>query len=476
MPPQLGLLKGFSNGLVSLANYLSQRLPEIGVELLDLSTMPTEQVAHCLGQYADIAEDVLVVGITTTTASYQSALAVARIFKKIAPQCVVVLGGHHASADAETILRRHQDYVDFIIKGEGERPLTELLIHYGGSGVFSIAGLAFLHHGNFYQNQLPPYLTQKELDSLPITFNGGGLIGTPGKFDHATYVSARGCPLRCSFCSVANERIRSKSVPQVVRDVRELTERGYSRIAIEDNFFAHSAARTRELCAALFSLRAEGLTFAWDCQTRIESMAREGVVDLLAEAGCEAVYIGVESLNEDQLLYLNKTSQPQRYLDQLATIVVPRLLDSAVNCYINLQLGLPGETGQHFRSTFNMLRMLGSMALHKKKCITIFPQLHVIYPGTFHFEAGVSEGRFERDVFETFTKWEAQQPPVITWLGEHFAHGTGGLPEGLLIPEKLRQGQYEVNVDSVFRISSTLKSLDRIPGIKVFSYGIHLVE
>ena len=474
MPPQLGLLKGFAAGLISLANYVASRVPAVHVQLLDLSTTPVESLEHTIGQH-DLALDTkLVVGITTTTASYQAALAVARVYKGLAPTCTVVLGGPRASADAQTMLRSHPDVVDCIVVGEGEKMLVELFAH--PSDMFSIPGLAFIHHGEFFENPLPAFLTQEELDSLPITFNDEGLVGTPGKFEHVTYLSARGCPLKCAFCSVANEQIRAKSVSRVVQDIRQLLNMGFSQIAIEDNFFAHSPARTHALCTALTTLRMEeGLQFRWDCQTRVESMARKGVVALLATAGCEAVYLGVESLNKDQLLYLNKTRNPDKYLEILLNVVVPALFDSPVDCYINLQFGLPEETEQQHKHTFDVLRRLGSMAVRTGKTLTVFPQLHVVYPGTLHFSTGVAEGRFPRDIFESFTRWEAYQAPILTWLGEHFAHGTGGLPEGILHPEKLRQGAYEVNVDAILRISSALKSLERLPGIHPFKYGNHLV-
>lgn len=476
MPPQLGLLKGFSNGLLALANHVSTSLPEVQVQILDLSETPWDEVEGELGRTVCPAGKHLVVGVTTTTASYQSALRVAQNFKWMYPSCTVVFGGHHASADTENVLRHHAEVIDFVIVGEGERALVSLLKNRKRPGMFLTPGLAFLHKEEFYQNPSAPVLTSRELDDLPLTFQEGGLFGTPGKFHHVTYVSARGCPLKCAFCSVANERIRAKSVPRVIEDVRELVSRGYRQIAIEDNFFAHSPSRTRELCTALASLREEGVPFSWDCQTRTESLARPGTVSLLEGAGCEAVYIGVESLNDDQLIYLNKTANPQRYLDQLVKVVVPELLESSVGCYLNLQFGLPGERDLHVERTFYYLRELGRMAAGRDKKITIFPQLHVVYPGTFHFRAGVSEGRFSKEIFESFTEWESRQSPVITWLGEHFAHGTGGLPEGILGPAKLRRGEYEVDIDAVLRISSALKAMERIEGIAVFNYGSHLVE
>lgn len=473
MPPQQGLLRGFATGLISLANYVEQNLPEVLIDLLDLSSDKREELDTKIQDNPLSQIDNLVVGITTTTASYQSALNVARNFKKINPTCLVILGGHHAGADAETVLRSHPDFVDFVIVGEGETSLMSFLSSY--PEVSSVPGLAFLNDSAYFENPPPLLLEEKELDLIPTTFRGNGLSSSPGKFDHVTYVSARGCPLKCAFCSVGNQRIRAKSVPQVVRDIEYLVRSGFSRIAIEDNFFAHSPSRTKQLCEALSGLRHAGVDFTWDCQTRVESMAHDWIIPVMAEACCEAVYLGVESLNEDQLLYLHKTSHPRRYLDLLLDVVVPRLLKSPIDCYINVQLGILGENEQHDIHTLEVLKHLGKAAIEANKIITIFPQLHVVYPGTPHFKMGLEQGRFLRTVFETFTAWESQHTPVLTWLGEHFAHGTGGLPEGILVSQKVRSGDYEVNVDEVFRISAMLKKINRIPGIRVFNYGAHLV-
>lgn len=474
MPPQPGLLGGFAAGLISLANYVSATMPEVQVNILDLSDASPAEAECKLKNWADgCSGSRAFVGITTTTASYQSALSIARLAKQAAPTAITILGGHHASADPEVILRRHSDIVDLIIVGEGERSLCELLRHY--PAMARIPGAAFLGDGNFVANHPPAPLGESELDEIPIFFGKRGLLGTPGKFDHATYVSARGCPLRCAFCAVGNERIRAKSVPAVVRDLEQLLDMGFSRIAIEDNFFAHAARRTRDICIALAGVKRRYPTFMWDCQTRVESLARRETIPLLVEAGCEAVYIGVESLHPEQLVYLNKTRDPERYLRQLLDEVIPSLLETDIHCYVNLQFGLPGETMERGEQTSSVLKTLGRLAAGKGRNITIFPQLHVVYPGTNHFRRGVLEGRFPSDVFESFTEWEYRQAPVLYWLGEHFAHGAGGIPEGILRPAPLRTGRYEVDTEAVFEISGTLRKLHRLPGIKVFDYGEHIV-
>ena len=481
MPPQQGLLNGFAGGLISLANFAGDRLCQLQTDILDLSR-------HTLGHSEPLIRKAiqetsgsrLFVGITTTTASYQSALQIAGQVRGLASDAVVIFGGSHASADPETILRRHQNLVSVIVVGEGEKPLADLVQLYPHHT--DVPGIAYIdQHGGFVRNSPPPPLTVAELDAIPITYGDNGLIGTPGKFDHATYVSARGCPRSCAFCSVGHDRIRAKSVSVVAREIEALLDMGFPRIAIEDNFFAHSYRRTKEICDALadITLRTNGL-FAWDCQTRVESLARKDSIALLAKAGCEAVYVGVESVHARQLKYLNKTSHPSRYLHLLGDVVVPALLDAGIECYLNLQFGLPGETEEHERVTCAVLASLGRTAADCGKTITIFPQLHVVYPGTAHFDEGVAEGRFPRAVFEAFTEWEFRQAPVLYWLGEHFGHGTGGIPAGILKADVLRTGNFEdvdevVDAKAVFRISAALRAIDRIKGVRTFNYGDYIV-
>lgn len=473
-PPQLGLLEGFSSGLVVLANFVSSVLPEVDVHLLDLGLVREDELESRICECIDGATGKLFVGVTTTTASYQSALRVAQAFRVLAPGSVIVMGGHHASAQDDVVLRHHS-FVDFVIKGEGELALTELLRRY--PVIDAVPGLSFRRGLEIERNLPAPLLEQNSLDQIGVTFRGWGLRSAPGKFDHTTYVSARGCPLKCSFCAVANERIRYKSIDAVIQDLRVLVqELGFESIAIEDNFFAHSSKRSIELCEAIAELQ-QDLPFRWDCQTRVESCQREDVMEAMERAGCEAVYIGVESFDPEHLLYLNKTRRPGDYLKMLRDKVVPWLLQSPIDCYINLQLGLPGEAEHHRENTLRLLSQLGQQAERHEKLITVFPQLHVVYPGTAHFHQALIEGRYGPDgesVFERFTDWEAHRQPILRWLGEHFAHGTGGIPEGILNADQLRKGRFEECTDAILEVLNYLSAMAATPGIRVFQYGQYL--
>lgn len=473
-PPQTGLLDGFANSLVALASFVAKRAPGVEIQILDFASVEPEQLASQLACLPDL--EAPLVGVTTTTASYHSALQTVDVFKRRFPSCRTVLGGHHAGPQAEVVLRRHKETVDFVVRGEGERALIELV--RGTTDLSSIPGLSYRDGDDVCTNPPAERLTEAELDSLEITFRGSAPKSAPGKFEHVTYVSARGCPLKCAFCAVADQAIRMKSVSRVIEDLRFLVvDQGYRKIAIEDNFFAHSTARTLELCTAIDELRRElGVAFTWDCQTRVESMRSREVIDAMARAGCNAVYLGVESLVPEHIRYLGKSPNPERYLCNLYE-VVPEILDAGIDCYVNLQFGIPAETEAHRAETFDHLARLGRLAQKHGKELTIFPMLHVVYPGTLHCDQAMAAGKLgpRQDVFEEFVKWEADHKPVLLWLGRHFAHGVGGIPLAILDGDKLRQGDFVVDTDAVLTVSMHLDSIGKLPGISVFSYERYLV-
>lgn len=476
-PPQRGLMNGFANGLVDLANYVSSQALAARVSILDLALTPSDELAGAASTALDSLGPHPVIGITTTTASYQAALEVARTFKSLSPNSLIILGGHHASPEYETILRHHHTFVDAVICGEGERPLAALV---RGDAPSDVAGCAVWLGDRVQANPPGPVLSPEELDTLPVTFQGFPFNSAPGKFDHATYLSARGCPLGCAFCAVAGQAIRAKSVPRVIEDLRQLvTEYGYRRIAIEDNFFAQSPARVRELCEAIARLQAElAEPFTWDCQTRVESMRSPETRDAFARANCEAVYLGVESLIEEELLFLGKTPQPDRYLGW-TTEVCEAILAQPYECYINLQVGLPGEDPPRRALRLERLSELGRMAARNHRQITVFPMLHVIYPGTRHCQEALAAGQFGafgRDIFEAFTAWEAHEEPILRFLGENFAHGVGGIPMGIMDPEAMRDGQLRIRDDAVHELRAHLDAVAALDGIHLFKYGAYLVS
>ena len=294
-PPQPGLLDGFANALIDLGNFILNHEPLADVSILDLGPADAKktklQLTNALN---DLGSNQAVIGITTTTASYQSALSVARMIKGHSNAHTVVLGGHHASPQHDVILRHHQKFIDVVIRGEGELPLCALVQGHVPS---EIEGTSSLQSGFLRVNGEPRSLTTEELDTLRVDFRGqlfqwrqGSSIVPP--------TSRPGMPPAVRFL-----RRRRRANPREVGFPRHrglaclVFERGYQRIAIEDNFLGHKRSRTLELCAAIRAFRNQtGSRFTWDCQTRLEFVRDPEVIAALESAGCESVYVGVEAL------------------------------------------------------------------------------------------------------------------------------------------------------------------------------------
>lgn len=472
MPPQVGLLAGFATGLMCLRRHVERRLPNQRVEIIDLSNEEDGLVDERLTEIKEAGVGSAIFGVTTTTATYQAALHVAQAVKSLfGDKACVIFGGHHASADADMVLQSHRE-VDYVIAGEGEAALLAFLKAW--PDVEETPGLIFRAGNRIVRNGAPPPLAKEELDQLTVDERWFIEPLCAGKFEHFTYVSARGCPLKCKFCSVANQKIRGKSPSVIAEEVRAIVRKGYRRIAIEDNFFAHSPKRTREVCEALRALKDEGLDFNWDCQTRVEAAARDGVAAMLAEAGCDAAYLGVEALTEKALDFLGKATDAERYVRTLREVAAPALFDAGLAVYINLQFGLPEEAGSGHRDMIEILRGVGAVAAERDSVVTVFPQLFVLYPGTEHWRMYRERGAVRSDLFETYTTWELDEVQLKGWMGRHFAHGVGGAPLGLLNRDKLKANQFELNQNALIEVADALTAVADLEGVEVFRYAKHL--
>jgi radical SAM superfamily enzyme YgiQ (UPF0313 family) len=185
-------------------------------------------------------KDPDVVGISSLfTPYYREALAVARLAKEHT-RAKVVVGGSHVSADPHSVLR--EPAVDFVVTGEGERPLVSLLRALtAGVPCSRWFNSAF---GNDPLDELPI----PDLRSLrPESYR---LRGRPMVF----LVTSRSCPHRCSFCSVHATfglRYRRVSVPRVIEEMKLRYQEGYRVFDFEDDNLTYYKEEMKDLCRAI---------------------------------------------------------------------------------------------------------------------------------------------------------------------------------------------------------------------------------
>jgi hypothetical protein len=129
---------------------------------------------------------------------------------------------------------------------------------------------------------------------------------------------ARGCPYRCSFCSVikiAGRRIRSQPVETTMATLRAAKAAGaLLAMFTTDNFNKYPEA-TR-LLEAMIDARL-GLPFFVQCDAQV--VRQPEFVALLGRAGCYQMFVGVESFDRPTLLHAQKNhNHPERYGELVA--------------------------------------------------------------------------------------------------------------------------------------------------------------
>ena len=195
-----------------------------------------------------------VVGISSLfTPYYREVLEIAaRVKKRLSVP--VVVGGSHASAVPESMLA--SPWVDYVIRGEGEKPLVELLRYLQGeSQLASVPNLSYKRNGrqcsnptveNFPIDELPfPDLS----DTSPSTYQFGG---KPLTF----MITSRSCPHKCSFCSVHTTfgaKYRRRSLENVLEEIELRYLQGYRVIDFEDDNLTYYKKTFKELCRRLIA-------------------------------------------------------------------------------------------------------------------------------------------------------------------------------------------------------------------------------
>ncbi|HUC98141.1 MAG TPA: radical SAM protein, partial [Candidatus Polarisedimenticolaceae bacterium] len=195
-----------------------------------------------------------VVGISSLfTPYYREVLEIAaRVKKRLSVP--VVVGGSHASAVPESMLA--SPWVDYVIRGEGEKPLVELLRYLQGeSQLESVPNLSYKRNGrqcsnptveNFPIDELPfPDLS----DTSPSTYQFGG---KPLTF----MITSRSCPHKCSFCSVHTTfgaNYRRRSLENVLGEIELRYLQGYRVIDFEDDNLTYYKKTFKELCRRLIA-------------------------------------------------------------------------------------------------------------------------------------------------------------------------------------------------------------------------------
>lgn len=203
-------------------------------------------------------------------------------------------------------------------------------------------------------NVLPAYDLIKvgELSDCGVIGNFHGFKPKGTRF--ATCLSNRGCRAQCTFCSVRNfngKAVRQRSVENVLDELQLLKEvHGIQHITWLDDDLLKDHARAVRLFDGMV---ARGLDLTWDATNGvIAASCTEEVVAAMAESGCIALNIGMESGNPEILKQVKKPGTVRNFI---AAAEVLRRYEQ-IHARVFLMLGFPGETLAQVNDTISVAR------------------------------------------------------------------------------------------------------------------------
>ena len=227
----------------------------------------------------------------------------------------VIMGGAHPTFLPDEAL----EYADFVIRGEGEHSLVELLEYMdkGVPALRDIKGLSYRDRdGEKVHN--PPRAFIEDLDSLPKPDFSLVHNWTPSN----TYPvsTSRGCPYDCSFCSVIGmfgRRYRFKCIEAALEELRyAVTVSKATKFIVDDNFAANKI-RAKEILKAMI---AEKIKMRWSAQVRTDVAGDPELLRLMADSGCHTLFIGFESINPRTLEEYNKQQDLEDIISCIRTV------------------------------------------------------------------------------------------------------------------------------------------------------------
>ena len=204
----------------------------------------------------------------------------------------VIIGGSHVTFMADEAL----EHTDYVARGEGgEQLMLELIEALAGSREpDTIGGLSFKRDGVAVHNPLRERLV--DLDELP--FPDLRLLVGSERLTTTPIMTSWGCPFACNFCSVTamfGRKYRFRSAESVVAEIKDKRP---TRIFFYDDNMAADKKRLKRLLQLMID---EDLVIPWSAQVRIDVVRDRDLLELMRRSGCEIVYLGLESVNQDTL-------------------------------------------------------------------------------------------------------------------------------------------------------------------------------
>jgi radical SAM superfamily enzyme YgiQ (UPF0313 family) len=304
----------------------------------------------------DFDTDAELVGLSFMTFNAPRAYEIADRFR-LEMGKTVIMGGYHATFRPEEAI----GHADAVCIGEAESNLPRMI-------------------GDFRSRRLQPFYRGGLADLGSLLPLNRSLISRGLYLWADTAQATRGCPQQCTFCSITaffDHSFRARPVEHVTDELHSLGK----RILFMDDNLTSSREYAKELFSAMIPLKKR-----WYSQCSVSLAEDDELLSLAAQSGCRGVFVGFESLSQDNLRAFRKSFSRARDYAR----AIRKLHDAGIAVYAGIVFGSDGDTADVFERTLGFLLDSRVDALQA----TILTP----FPGTPLFDTMEREGRIiDRD-------------------------------------------------------------------------------
>ena len=306
-----------------------------------------------------------IVGLSVMTFQRGTARKLVRLIRALKPAVKIVVGGYDPSLATAEYEGPSWD-VDAIVRGEGDVTFRELVRAYEhGADPRCIAGLSVRTDDGFVRTPTRPVSTLSGEDiGLPNraarVLTGYTFLGRP--ID--VVETSRGCTYDCSFCSIIEMRGRNFhtwSIERVIADISDARARGARAIFIVDDNISLNVDRFERLCQGIVDAGLDDIDYLVQAMTSAIAARGETLAPLMRRAGFRYVFLGIENILDEDLLFLragakNARRQAGRRVGNATTAAIDILHRHGMFVVGGLIVGNPSDTRESIETNLAFAR------------------------------------------------------------------------------------------------------------------------
>tara|TARA_Y100000591_G_scaffold56030_1_gene44593 strand:- start:10601 stop:12145 length:1545 start_codon:yes stop_codon:yes gene_type:complete len=372
--------------------------------------------------------------VNAGTTNMSGAVYLAKFLKRNISIPISIIGSHVQALPKETL--RKEDSIDFVFTNEGVYALRNILKlkKFTSEELSKIKGIAYRDSEKIQINEPEQIVPNDKMDHdlpgyawdlLPFRNQPLDLYRAPmwhAEYDfekrspYASLQTSLGCQFGCNFCMINiinrndNDEIgvasnyskmRFWSPDFIIKEFDKLINMGVRTIRIVDEMFLLNPKYYIPLCEKLAERNEDDSLRIWS-YSRIDTVKRPEILDLVRKAGIKWLALGIESGDKAVRLEVDKG----KFEDVDVQKVIERVHQADINVMANYIYGLPGDTAETIKKTFELSLKLCTAGWNTYGAMAL--------PGSFLYKKALNDGVKLPDSYEGYSFHSYETLPLPT--------------------------------------------------------------